>query len=190
LGERLLCKQEVVGSIPSGSTRSAIAIRWVGWRLGQPFGTVTTVSARHPFLLTLRRKISGARLLRPKWLSLPSAKIERLGKTERVACSDSRCSSRSDKDQRPVGSPGRRVLFDIVKRRSLQVRPRCRIEDGSHTPGVSCPLCNTVRRDWLAAKHMDVLAGAADRARRWDDLEASWSFCSRIRRLISNQKWF
>ena len=25
MGERLLCKQEVVGSIPSGSTRSAVA---------------------------------------------------------------------------------------------------------------------------------------------------------------------
>jgi hypothetical protein len=63
-----------------------------------------------------------ARLLRPKLVSLPSAKIA-LAKTERVACSDSRCSSRSDKDQRSAGSSGRRVLFDIVKRRSLQVRP-------------------------------------------------------------------
>jgi len=31
----------------------------------------------------------------------------------------------------------------------------------------------------------DVLPAPPDRARRWDDLEASWSFCSRIQRQYS-----
>jgi hypothetical protein len=31
LGERLLCKQEVVGSIPSGSTRLAVAGSRIMW---------------------------------------------------------------------------------------------------------------------------------------------------------------
>src|SRR5215475_2394068 len=74
-----------------------------------------------------------------------------------------------------------RVLFDIVKRRSLRVRPRCRVEDGSHTPGVfACNRCerspNGLTCDETRATFF---AGAADRARCWNDLEASWSFYSR-----------
>jgi hypothetical protein len=62
LGERLLCKQEVVGSIPSGSTRSAVTIRrvTVSAALALLFGAHDAggfeASGRHPFLLRLRRK--------------------------------------------------------------------------------------------------------------------------------------
>ena len=44
LGERLLCKQEVVGSIPSGST----SLRAKALRLGWPATTIDSVKAVVP----------------------------------------------------------------------------------------------------------------------------------------------
>jgi hypothetical protein len=63
LGERLLCKQEVVGSIPSGSTRPVIRQRGdltVPVRRSRCSGCLArmmpAVWGRHPFLLKLRCK--------------------------------------------------------------------------------------------------------------------------------------
>ena len=65
MGERLLCKQEVVGSIPSGSTRPAVTIRrswsdtrrlWLALCLARMIAGGFEASGRHPFLLRLRRK--------------------------------------------------------------------------------------------------------------------------------------
>ncbi len=75
LGERLLCKQEVVGSIPSGSTRSAVAIRWspavvgcsdglLARMIAGDFGSVwsASVSAQAP-AQNLRREIVAVGIL-------------------------------------------------------------------------------------------------------------------------------
>jgi hypothetical protein len=49
LGERLLCKQEVVGSIPSGSTRSAVGRHaWMQPALMQPALLLSSVSCALP----------------------------------------------------------------------------------------------------------------------------------------------
>jgi hypothetical protein len=84
LGERLLCKQEVVGSIPSGSTRPVIG-----------GGAIDG------------GRIDGGRIDGARIDGAPAAQL---------------CSSRPKTLRvRPAG-PAVRVLFDIVKRRSLRVR--------------------------------------------------------------------
>ena len=96
MGERLLCKQEVVGSIPSGSTRSAID------------------RARR------RLDVACARTgLAHDWARVNSAGRKRSAR----ALDGPFCSSRSLKRFARVRvRPSVRVLFDIVKRRSLRAR--------------------------------------------------------------------
>ena len=92
LGERLLCKQEVVGSIPSGSTRLADDDEYVLTDLLLGF-----------LLRRLRR-------LKEAWCggALKRSPVF-VQKQKRFAPAWVR--------------PGVRVLFDIVKRRSLRARP-------------------------------------------------------------------
>src|SRR5262249_41027058 len=126
LGERLLCKQEVVGSIPSGSTSSVVAVRrWLRWRAllvsaacclaRMTAGGFDSLSP-HPFLLSLLRPL----LLRCQG----SERVLGVSSCDKSPFAAAiRALVQNRKSFAPVQVRLGRVLFDIVKRRSLRVRP-------------------------------------------------------------------
>jgi hypothetical protein len=124
LGERLLCKQEVVGSIPSGSTRSAVIIgRSAALSLAFAFGAH---DRRWFSKLFFRRAKVGIR-----FCSGSVATLSCCGGTRKVSVREGVLRSQWLVIARPQvkgfalaqACLGMRVLFDIVKRRSLRVRP-------------------------------------------------------------------
>jgi hypothetical protein len=65
------------------------------------------------------------------------------------------------------------------------------VEDGSHTPGALAFICRrSIRKGRaLVGAQVAYMPAPPDRACRWNDLEASWSFYSRDQRsVISNQE--